>query len=138
MDSNMNMSSNPLIATTILDQNLASKNNIARILDISLILLAAPYIILAFLILATLIPLGATLAVGDQWNDLDMIAEVGHGAAMPSAPAGVRAVARYIAPPLEDDGVASLIEELVLASPDRVRRAAERLARAADERRSRR
>ena len=80
------------------------------------------------------IPLGATLAVGDQWNDLDMIAEVGHGAAMPSAPTGVRAIARYIAPPLEDDGVASLIEELVLASPDRVRRAADRLAREAEER----
>ena len=52
------------------------------------------------------IPLGATLAVGDQWNDLEMLAEVGHGAAMPTAPAAVRAVARYVAPPLEDEGVA--------------------------------
>ena len=41
------------------------------------------------------VPLGATLAIGDQWNDLEMLAEVGHGAAMPSAPgrrAGRRAV----------------------------------------------
>ncbi len=29
---------------------------------------------------------GATLAIGDQWNDLEMLAEVGHGAAMPTAP----------------------------------------------------
>ena len=45
------------------------------------------------------VPLGATLAIGDQWNDLEMLAEVGHGAAMPTAPAEVKAVARYIAPP---------------------------------------
>ena len=68
------------------------------------------------------IPLGATLAIGDQWNDLEMIAEVGHGAAMPSAPAEVRAAARYVAPPSEDDGAAQMIEQLVLASPERVAR----------------
>ncbi|HEY4634092.1 MAG TPA: Cof-type HAD-IIB family hydrolase [Candidatus Limnocylindrales bacterium] len=62
-------------------------------------------------------PLAATLAIGDQWNDLEMLAEVGHGAAMPTAPLEVRAVARYIAPPLADEGVAALIEQLVLASP---------------------
>ena len=44
-----------------------------------------------------------------------MLAEVGHGAAMPSAPAEVRAVARYVAPPLEDEGAAQIIEQLVLA-----------------------
>jgi hydroxymethylpyrimidine pyrophosphatase-like HAD family hydrolase len=74
------------------------------------------------------VPLGATLAVGDQWNDLEMIAEVGHGAAMPSAPAPVRAVARYVAPPLADEGVAQLIEGLVLAEPAQARAAAHRLA----------
>jgi Cof subfamily protein (haloacid dehalogenase superfamily) len=63
------------------------------------------------------IPLGATLAIGDQWNDLEMLAEVGHGTAMPSAPAAVRAAARYVAPPLEEDGAARMIEGLVLASP---------------------
>ncbi len=61
------------------------------------------------------VALGATLAIGDQWNDIEMLAEVGHGTAMPTAPAEVRAVARYIAPPLADEGVARMIEGLVLA-----------------------
>ncbi len=77
------------------------------------------------------IPLGATLAIGDQWNDLEMIAEVGHGTAMPSAPPEVRAAARYVAPPLEDDGAARMIEDLVLASPDDIVANAARLERAA-------
>jgi Cof subfamily protein (haloacid dehalogenase superfamily) len=77
------------------------------------------------------IPLGATLAVGDQWNDLEMLAEVGHGAAMPTAPTAVRAAARYVAPPLEDEGVAQLIEALVLAGPAAARNASRRLADAA-------
>jgi Cof subfamily protein (haloacid dehalogenase superfamily) len=79
------------------------------------------------------IPLGATLAIGDQWNDLEMLAEVGHGAAMPTAPAEVRAAARYVARPLEDDGAARMIEDLVLASPNDVRANARRLATAADD-----
>jgi len=74
------------------------------------------------------IRLGATLAIGDQWNDLEMLAEVGHGAAMPSAPDAVQAVARYIAPPLEDEGVARMIEMLVLARPAAAGAAATRLA----------
>ena len=79
------------------------------------------------------IPLGATLAVGDQWNDLEMITEVGHGTAMPSAPIEVRRAARYVALPLEDDGAARMIEDLVLASPSRVQANARRLERAAAE-----
>jgi Cof subfamily protein (haloacid dehalogenase superfamily) len=75
------------------------------------------------------IPLGAVLAIGDQWNDIEMLAEVGHGAAMPTAPAEVRAVARYTAPAVAEEGVARMIEALVLASPANARRAAERLAR---------
>ena len=73
-------------------------------------------------------PLGAILAIGDQWNDIEMLAEVGHGAAMPTAPAEVKAVARYIAPPLAEEGVARMIEALVLASPRRPAAASERLA----------
>ena len=76
------------------------------------------------------IPLGATLAIGDQWNDLEMLAEVGHGTAMPSAPAEVRAAARYVAAPLQDDGAARMIEDLVLGSPEVVRANARRLATA--------
>jgi hydroxymethylpyrimidine pyrophosphatase-like HAD family hydrolase len=78
------------------------------------------------------IQLGATLAIGDQWNDLEMLGEVGHGAAMPSAPAEVQAVARYIAPPLEEEGVARMIEALVLARPAAARAASRRLAEEAD------
>jgi Cof subfamily protein (haloacid dehalogenase superfamily) len=83
------------------------------------------------------VALGAVLAVGDQWNDLEMLLEVGHGTAMPSAPAEVRAAARYVAPPLEDEGVARIIETLVLASPASVRASADRLAQEADAARAR-
>jgi Cof subfamily protein (haloacid dehalogenase superfamily) len=61
------------------------------------------------------IPLEQTLSIGDQYNDLEMIAAGGHGVAMPSAPPAVRAAARYIAPPLTDEGAAQVIELLVLA-----------------------
>lgn len=74
------------------------------------------------------IPLGAVLAVGDQWNDIEMLAEVGHGAAMPTAPVEVLAAARYVAPPLAEEGVARMIEGLVLASPKDARAASARLA----------
>jgi len=74
------------------------------------------------------VPLGSVLAIGDQWNDIEMLAEVGHGTAMPTAPAEVQAVARYIAPPLADEGVARMIEALVLARPQAVRAASTRLA----------
>jgi Cof subfamily protein (haloacid dehalogenase superfamily) len=74
------------------------------------------------------VPLARVLAIGDQFNDLEMIAGVGHGAAMPSAPTAVRAAARYLAPPLADEGAAQLIERLVLASPAEAARAATELA----------
>ena len=74
------------------------------------------------------VPLAATMAIGDQWNDLEMLAEVGHGAAMPTAPLAVRSMARYVAPPVADEGVATMIEALVLPEPSVARRAAERLA----------
>ena len=53
--------------------------------------------------------------MGDQFNDLEMIAAAGHGVAMATAPAGVQAVARYIAPPVTDEGAAQVIEALVLS-----------------------
>jgi Cof subfamily protein (haloacid dehalogenase superfamily) len=76
------------------------------------------------------VPLANVLAVGDQFNDLEMLAVAGHGAAMPHAPQPVRAVARYVAPPLADEGVADLIERLVLAEPDAAARASARLSAA--------
>ena len=58
--------------------------------------------------------LDETMAIGDQLNDLEMIATVGHGVAMAGAPAEVRAVARWVAPPVEEEGAAIAIERLVL------------------------
>ena len=82
------------------------------------------------------VDLGGVLAIGDQWNDIEMLAEVGHGTAMPTAPLEVQAVARYIAPPLAEEGVARMIESLVLAGPADVRAAAATMAEAATARRS--
>ncbi|HET9346640.1 MAG TPA: HAD hydrolase family protein [Candidatus Limnocylindrales bacterium] len=78
------------------------------------------------------VPLANTLAIGDQFNDVEMITAVGHGAAMPHAPAPVRAIARYIAPPLHEEGAAQLIEQLVLADPRSAAEASARLAAEAD------
>jgi len=74
------------------------------------------------------VQLGSVMAIGDQWNDLEMLAEVGHGAAMPTAPAEVQRAARYIAPPLAEEGVARMIESLVLATPASTLRTSKRLA----------
>ena len=76
------------------------------------------------------VALGAVLAIGDQLNDLEMLAAVGHGAAMPSSPAMVLEAARYVAPPVTEEGAAQLIELLALASP----REAAANARALEER----
>jgi hypothetical protein len=82
------------------------------------------------------IPLARTLAVGDQWNDIEMLAEVGHGAAMPTAPTEVKAVARYLAPAVADEGVAVMIERLVLVDERAARTASRELAASADRARS--
>jgi len=63
------------------------------------------------------VPLERTMAIGDQVNDLEMIALVGHGVAMAEAPAAVRAVARHVAPSVADEGVATILETLVLRGP---------------------
>lgn len=55
MDTEVDMSSKPLIAPTIFKRGLGLKNKITRVLDITLILLAAPYIGLAFFVIAILI-----------------------------------------------------------------------------------
>ena len=60
------------------------------------------------------VPLSNCLAIGDQYNDLEMIAEVGHGVAMPSAPAAVQSAARYVAPPVSEEGAAQMIERIAL------------------------
>jgi Cof subfamily protein (haloacid dehalogenase superfamily) len=60
------------------------------------------------------IPLEATMAVGDQHNDREMIAAAGMGVAMGGAPPEVRATARHVTAPIEEDGAAQAIEEFVL------------------------
>ncbi|HYX10583.1 MAG TPA: Cof-type HAD-IIB family hydrolase [Candidatus Acidoferrum sp.] len=70
------------------------------------------------------VPLEQTMAIGDQHNDLEMIGAVGHGVAMPTAPAEVLAVARHVAPPLEDEGAAQMVERLVLSGREGTTRGA--------------
>ncbi len=74
------------------------------------------------------VPLGQAIAIGDQYNDLEMITEVGHGCAMPSAPAAVQAAARYVAPAVGEEGAAQMIERIALGGgePDVTSRATAR------------
>lgn len=74
------------------------------------------------------IPMGRVMAIGDALNDVEMIADAGHGAAMATAPVEVRRVARYVAAPVAEDGVAALIEALVLAPRAEAARSMRRLA----------
>lgn len=74
------------------------------------------------------IPLSRVMTIGDAFNDLEMISDAGHGTSMASAPPEVRLAARYIAPPVEEDGSAQLIEQLILATPEEAAANAERLA----------
>jgi Cof subfamily protein (haloacid dehalogenase superfamily) len=56
----------------------------------------------------------ATVAVGDQDNDISMIRWAGLGVAMGNATAKVKAAADVIAPPVEEDGLAWVIETAML------------------------
>lgn len=74
------------------------------------------------------IPLSQVMTIGDAFNDLEMLSDAGHGTAMASAPADVQRAARYIAPPVEEDGSAQVIEQLILAPPSEAAENAARLA----------
>ncbi|MEG4225006.1 Cof-type HAD-IIB family hydrolase [Microcoleus sp. N9_B2] len=54
------------------------------------------------------------MAIGDNFNDVEMIAYAGVGVAMGNAPDGVKAGADWVAPDVEEDGVAAAIEQFVL------------------------
>lgn len=56
------------------------------------------------------------IAAGDSFNDYPMLKVSGYRIAMASAPLQVKAVADYIAPSVEEDGLAVAIEEVVLPS----------------------
>lgn len=55
------------------------------------------------------------LAIGDNYNDLDMIQSAGFGVAMGNAPPDVQAVADWITETNQNDGVALSLERFVLA-----------------------
>ena len=61
-----------------------------------------------------------SMAIGDQANDAPMIAWAGMGVAMGSGSPVAKAVADWIAPPLEEDGAAVAIERFVLSIPHTV------------------
>jgi 3-deoxy-D-manno-octulosonate 8-phosphate phosphatase KdsC-like HAD superfamily phosphatase len=71
--------------------------------------------------------MGQVMTMGDALNDFEMIEAAGHGTAMATAPDVVRVVARYVAPPVDEEGSAALIEALVLAPPADARRNGARL-----------
>ncbi len=52
------------------------------------------------------------IAVGDNYNDLDLFAVSAHSVAMGNAPAAVQAAADSIAPPVTDFGAAVVLEEI--------------------------
>jgi Cof subfamily protein (haloacid dehalogenase superfamily) len=54
------------------------------------------------------------LAIGDQLNDLELLAAVGYGVAMGGAPDEVSAAARFRTTTWEDEGVARALDALVL------------------------
>jgi hydroxymethylpyrimidine pyrophosphatase-like HAD family hydrolase len=74
------------------------------------------------------VPMGQVLALGDALNDVEMISDAGHGAGVASGPIEVQLAGRYIAPPVDEDGAAALIEAIVLAPEPQARRNAARLA----------
>ncbi|MDB9540852.1 Cof-type HAD-IIB family hydrolase [Anabaenopsis tanganyikae CS-531] len=55
------------------------------------------------------------MTIGDNFNDLEMLQYAGIGVAMGNAPPGVKAVAQWVAPTVEEDGVVSAIEKFLLS-----------------------
>ncbi|MEH2169394.1 MAG: Cof-type HAD-IIB family hydrolase [Nostoc sp.] len=58
--------------------------------------------------------LANVMAIGDNFNDVEMLEYVGLGVAMGNAPAGVQAIAKWVAPSVEEDGAAVAIEKFLL------------------------
>lgn len=57
--------------------------------------------------------IGATIAVGDGRNDIEMLAWAGRGVAMGQAPDEVKAVADEIAAGVDDDGLATVLQGIL-------------------------
>ncbi len=58
------------------------------------------------------IPAARIVALGDNYNDLDLFAVAGHRVAMADAPAEVRAAADRLAPSVTASGAAAVLEEI--------------------------
>jgi Cof subfamily protein (haloacid dehalogenase superfamily) len=56
------------------------------------------------------------LAIGDNYNDVEMLNYAGIGVAMGNAPADVQSLADWVAPDIEADGVAVAVEKFILNS----------------------
>ncbi|MBD2460974.1 HAD family phosphatase [Oscillatoria sp. FACHB-1407] len=54
------------------------------------------------------------MTIGDNFNDVEMLEYAGIGVAMGNAPTDVQAIAQWIAPSVEADGVAVAIEKFLL------------------------
>lgn len=54
------------------------------------------------------------IAVGDSYNDVEMLTNAGLGVAMGNAPSDVKALASYVAPGVLEDGVADVVERFLL------------------------
>jgi hydroxymethylpyrimidine pyrophosphatase-like HAD family hydrolase len=62
-----------------------------------------------------------TIAIGDADNDIEMLQWAGLGIAMGNGMPGVKAVAGWIAPPVEEDGVAVALRHFVLSTSEPIR-----------------
>lgn len=65
------------------------------------------------------IPLSKVIAIGDNYNDIEMIKMAGLGVAMGNAPQEVKDVATYITTDNNHDGIARFISTLLSHQPDR-------------------
>lgn len=55
------------------------------------------------------------MTIGDNFNDLEMLQYAGIGVAMGNAPPEVQAIAKWVAPTVEEDGAAVAIEKFLLS-----------------------
>ena len=60
-----------------------------------------------------------TIAFGDGENDVELVAWAGYGIAVGNAHERVKAVARYVCPPVGEEGVAQVLEALLEREPSR-------------------
>jgi Cof subfamily protein (haloacid dehalogenase superfamily) len=57
---------------------------------------------------------GNVMTIGDNFNDVEMLEYAGIGVAMGNAPPEVKAIANWVAPDVEKDGVAVAVEKFLL------------------------